>query len=64
MWNDDIPFEDKLVVKHPWDATDDTLDITGLPPDTVLLTKLESIQLKMKAMLDEQHLRFESTING
>ena len=63
LWNDDIPFEDKIVVKYPWDATDDTPEITGLPPDTVLLAKLESMQLKMKAMLDEQHARFESTLN-
>ena len=63
MWKYDIPFEDKIVVKYPWDATDDTPEITGLPLDTVLLAKLESMQLKMKAMLDEQHARFESTLN-
>ena len=54
-WNDDIPFEDKVVVKYPWNATDDTPEITGLPPDTVLLAELESMQLKMKELLDEQH---------
>ena len=49
-------------MKHPWDATDDTPEITGLPPDTVLLAKLESMQLKMQAMLDDQHSKFEATL--
>ena len=29
LWNKDIPFGDKVAVKHPWDATDETLEITA-----------------------------------
>ena len=47
LWNDDIPFHDKVVVKYPWNATDDTPEITGLPPDTVLRAEMESMKRDM-----------------
>ena len=28
LWSEDILHEEKVVVRHPWDATDDTPEIT------------------------------------
>jgi hypothetical protein len=62
LWNEEIPFEDKVVVKHPWDASDDTPEITGLPPDIVLLAELESMHRDMAALKADLMSSFESTL--
>ena len=62
LWNDDIPFHDKVVVKYPWNATDDTPEITGLPPDTVLLAEMESMKRDMAELKAELKSSFESTL--
>ena len=62
LWNEDILFEDKVVVKHPWDATDDTPEITGLPPDIVLLAELETMHRDMAALKADLTSSFESTL--
>ena len=51
-----------MSVKHPWDATSETPEITGIPPDIMLLTKMESLQWKMQDLSDELKLSFESTL--
>ena len=51
LWNEDIHLTKKVVVNHPWDATDDTPEINGLLPDIVLLTELKSIHCKMTALM-------------
>ena len=61
-WNDGIPFDNMVVVKHPQDASDNTPETTGFPPDTALMVEIQSMQFKMKAILDKQHLRFELTL--
>ena len=43
IWNDEILFGDKVTIKHPWDSTDDTPEITGVPPDIMLLVELVSM---------------------
>ena len=43
FWTDDIPFPEKVVVKYPWDATSETPEITGIPPNIVLLAEMESL---------------------
>ena len=62
IWNDEILFEEKVVVRYPWDATDDTPKITGLPPDIVLLAKVESMKLEMAALKADLKSTFESTL--
>ena len=49
LWNDNVPFADKVVVRYPWDTTSNTPEITGLQPHIVLLAKVKSLQLEMKA---------------
>ena len=41
-------------MKYPWDITDDTLEITGLPLDIVLLAEIESMKRRMEELLVEQ----------
>ena len=62
MWNEDIPFSEKVVVKHPWDGTDETPEITGLPPDIILLAELESMHREMAALKADLMSSFESTL--
>ena len=47
LWNETIPSAELVVVKYPWDATDDTPEITGLPPDIMLLAEIESLKRNM-----------------
>ena len=54
LWSEDIPFAEKVVSKHPWDSTDETPEITGIPPDIVLLAKMEGMQRKVADLLAEQ----------
>ena len=62
IWSNDIPFDDKVVVKHPWDSTDDTPEITGVPLDIVLLVELESMHRKMAALKADLKSSFEATL--
>ena len=38
-----MPFLEKVVVKYPWNATNNTPDINCIPPDIVLLAKMEAL---------------------
>ena len=62
LWNDDIPFDGKVVVKYPWNATEDTPEITGLPPAITLLAAFESLQQQIPELKAELKASFESTL--
>ena len=59
---DNIPFPEKVVVKYPWNATSDTPEITGIPPDIVLLPEMETLQLKIQDLKDDFKSNFKSTL--
>jgi hypothetical protein len=62
---EDIPSTDYVTTKHPWDATADTPEFTGLPPDTILLASLEAMKLKqeeMKQMIAELRAEIQPAI--
>ena len=40
-------FDDKGAMKYPLDATDNTSEIIGLPPNTVLLAEINSMKHEM-----------------
>ena len=62
LWNNDIPFSKKVVVRYPWDATEDTPQITGLPPDVVLLAEIETMKRDMAELKAELKASFELTL--
>ena len=62
FWTDDMPFPEKVVVKYPWDATRETPEITGIPPDIVLLAEMESLQRTMQDLKEELKSSFKSTL--
>ena len=62
IWNDAVPFQDKVVVKYPWNETVDTPKITGLPPDVILLSKLEKMKREMDTLKADLQASFESTL--
>jgi len=41
------------VVKYPWDATDETPKLTGIPPHVALLAKLENLSRQMAKFKEE-----------
>ena len=62
LWNDDIPFDDKVVVKYPLNATEDTPEITGLSPDIIILAENESMRQHMTELKAELKASFELTL--
>ena len=54
-----IPFLEKVVVKYPWKAMSSTPESTGIPPNIVLFSKMEALQLKMQKLKDELKLSFK-----
>ena len=62
FWTDDIPFPEKVVVKDPWDATSETLETTGIPPDIVLLAEMESLQRKIQDLKEGLKSSFGLTL--
>ena len=44
------------------DAIDDTPEITGLPPDIILLAEIESMKRRMEDLLVKQRASFEPTL--
>ena len=62
FWAEDIPFQEKVVSKHPWDATDETPEITGVPPDILLLVEMESMQQKIEDLKTDLQASFKSTL--
>lgn len=41
---EEMPFVGNLTVKYPWNATSDTPEVTGMPPDVLILSKFERLQ--------------------
>ena len=62
LWNEDIPFGNKVVVKHIWAAMDDTPEITGFPLEIILLTELESMHCKMATLKADLTSSIELTL--
>jgi len=50
FWIEDIPFADSVTTKHPWNATRDTPDLTGNPPDVNLLVEVKSLKDEIAQM--------------
>ena len=57
-----MPFPEKVGVKYPWDATHGTPEITGIPPDIVLLAEMESLQRTMQDLKEELKSSFKLTL--
>ena len=48
FWSEEIPYADRVQVAYPWTATNDTPEITGLPIDTLYLTKIEELKMEIQ----------------
>ena len=49
-------------MKCPWDATEDTPQITSLAPDIILLDEIESVKCDMAELKAELKTSFNSTL--
>ena len=47
FFTETIPLAEHVTTKFPWNATDDTPHITGIPPDIILLAELQSMKLEI-----------------
>ena len=56
------PFADYVTSKYPWDKTSDTPEITGIPPDVLVLAEFESMRTKMDEMKISIGSDFEKTL--
>merc|ERR1712232_94989 len=45
-----MPHSESIVVKYPWNKTSDTPQITGLPPDILILAEFESVHQELKSL--------------
>ena len=62
LWNATVPSAELVVVKYPWNATDDTPEITGLPPDIMLLAEIESLKHDMANLKADLASSFQETL--
>ena len=56
FWSEPIPYAGNVVTRFPWTRTRDTPEFTGLPPDVLYLSKVETLKLEiaeLKAVLRE-----------
>jgi hypothetical protein len=59
-----MPYAVKVCVKYPWDKTSDTPEITGIPPDILILAQFESVRGEMEAMKTSMTLNFEHMLKS
>ena len=59
-----MPYADEVCVKYPWDKTSDTPEITGIPPDVLILAQFESVRGEMEAMKKSMTLSFEQMLKS
>ena len=45
---EEVPHAEHVAVKHEWDKTEDTPQITGIPPDVMVLSELETLREQME----------------
>ena len=62
LWNATVPSAELVVVKYPWNATNDTPEITGLPPDIILLAEIESLKHDMANLQTDLTSSFQKTL--
>ena len=56
------PHAQHVTTKFPWDKTDDTPELTGLPPDVLALAEFESMRLQISKLKADLESSFESTL--
>ena len=59
-----MPYADKDCVKYPWDKTSNTPEITGIPPDVLILAKFESVYGEMEVMITSMTLSFQQMLKS
>ena len=45
FWAESIPFLSCVVIKFPWNKTDDTPGFTGLPTDVLYMAQIELLKI-------------------
>jgi hypothetical protein len=51
---DSMPFADRVTTRYPWNATKDTPAFTGVPPDILLMAKIEQLELTIERLESRQ----------
>ena len=59
LWNETVLFAKYVEVRYPWNSTSMTPVITGIPPDIVLLNKIERLKEMMTDLKSDLEASFE-----
>jgi hypothetical protein len=59
---DDIPLATYVKVAYPWNKTTSTPEITGIPPDVLILAEFEDMQNQFHDMQISITTHFEKTL--
>ena len=62
FWIEDVPFVDCVTTKYPWNKTDDTPELTGIPPDVALLVKVQSLKEELAKMKEDLKESFKDIL--
>ena len=50
FWAESIPFASCVVTKFPWNTTNDTPEITGLPMDCLYMAQVETLKMEIQEL--------------
>ena len=59
---DEIPLAEYVTVAYPWNKTSDTPEITGIPPDVLILAEFEDMRNHFHDMEAHMKAHFEQTL--
>ncbi len=56
------PLAEYVPLKYPWDKSDDTPKLTGIPPDALILAEFRGLKKKLDEMKESLASGFEDTL--
>jgi hypothetical protein len=59
---DDIPHSDCVTIRYPWNKTTDTPEITGIPPDVLILSEFEDMRQHFRNLEESMKTHFNEAL--
>ncbi len=57
-----IPLAEHVTIAYPWNKTSDTPEVTGIPPDVLLMAEFESMRIQLREMRASIACEFAQTL--
>ena len=61
---DRAPLDDYVITKYPWNKTASTPQLTGIPPDVLVLSEFESMRKQVDDAKNELKLHFDESLKN